>query len=164
MVFSDPVIYTSMQLPPAQCSSFPPPWPFTSHPPICVSASMCHFSSGSTDLIFYVLVLCSDVQHNPGPANFSEVVKCVCVCVHLPRTLERWFSVRHAIVVATVSAFVYALAATFPFVCPHCNKSSVFGVAHLTSEPSCISKKLRTLLAKSKSTLPSSFLYLSLFL
>ena len=93
--------------------------------------------------IFAVMfLLCGDVECNPGPV--SDVVKCVCLSWEdVGRMIQcdlcdKWCHCKCVLVPASVSS-------TYPFVCPHCIKSSIVTISDLKTQLSVIANTLQKL-------------------
>ena len=106
--------------------------------------------SASALLVCLLLVISGDVETNPGPGDTvlcicgadkdGDMVQCEicsrwshCSCVNIPLTL----------------------AETYPFVCPHCIKSSAVSSFSLTTQISCLENRFKTLALSLQSTSPS---------
>ena len=113
----------------------------------------------AASVLFLLLLLCGDVEVNPGPAPPMQVVGIVkCVCSSSKDvgsmvqcdTCNNWSHCKCVHITASH-------APSYPFVCPHCVKSSVLDISCLKSHLSLLASNLVKLTSEFQSSLPSSF-------
>ena len=117
--------------------------------------SRCISTFRHSTVFLLLLLLCGDVEPNPGPPPSAATIKCVCPSSREEGDMlqcELCFSWSHCECVN----IPLALASTHPFVCAHCIKSSVVSLSSLHCKLSalehslsCLSSRLDSLIARS---------------
>ena len=98
-----------------------------------VKHARCSSNFNHTTFAAVLLLLCGDIESNPGPDTGKDIIKCVCDSLgetgHMIEC-EQCLCWSHSDCVNIPPH----LASSFPFICPHCVKASITLIPTLCSE------------------------------